>query len=250
MSATRPCTSARSGDSAARMRPRRRASSHRPGPHPVVAGGGRVALVEDEVDDLEHRGRAGPPARRPRGTSNGTLASARARLARTIRWATVGSGTRKARAISSVVRPPSRRNVSATRASGDSTGWQEVNTRRSRSSPTSSSRASSSASTTVVLLGAQLLAELVVLALEQLVPAELVDGPVLGRGHQPGARVVGHPRLGPLLEGRRPGRPGPAPRPGPTSRTMRARPAISRGGLDPPDRVDRAMRLGGRHRPQ
>ena len=29
------------------------------GPHPVVAGGRRVALVEDEVDDLEHRRQAG-----------------------------------------------------------------------------------------------------------------------------------------------------------------------------------------------
>ncbi len=26
--------------------------------HPVLAGGGRVALVEDEVDHLEHRGQA------------------------------------------------------------------------------------------------------------------------------------------------------------------------------------------------
>ena len=34
-----------------------------------------------------------------------------------MRWAMVGSGTRNARAISSVVRPPSRRSVSATRAS-------------------------------------------------------------------------------------------------------------------------------------
>ena len=47
--------------------------------------------------------------------------------------------TRKARAISSVVSPPSRRRVSATRASVESTGWQAVNTRRRRSSPTSSS---------------------------------------------------------------------------------------------------------------
>ena len=35
-------------------------------------------------------------------------------LARTSRWASVGSGTRKARAISGVVRPPSVRSVSAT----------------------------------------------------------------------------------------------------------------------------------------
>ena len=69
------------------------------------------------------------------------------RLARTMRCAMVGSGTRNARAISSVVRPPSRRSVSATRASVDSTGWHAVNTRRSRSSPISSARAASSAST-------------------------------------------------------------------------------------------------------
>src|ERR1700720_485076 len=56
-----------------------------------------------------------------------------------MRWATVGSGTRKARAISSVVRPESRRSVSATRASVESTGWQEMKTRRRRSSPTGSS---------------------------------------------------------------------------------------------------------------
>src|SRR6266849_2271785 len=55
----------------------------------------------------------------PRGTSKGTRASARVRLARTMRWATVGSGTRNARAISSVVRPPSKRRVSATRGPND-----------------------------------------------------------------------------------------------------------------------------------
>ena len=44
----------------------------------------------------------------PRGTSNGTCASASVRFARTMRCAMVGSGTRKARAISSVVSPPSK----------------------------------------------------------------------------------------------------------------------------------------------
>src|SRR5271156_3302302 len=56
-----------------------------------------------------------------------------------MRCATVGSGTRNARAISSVVKPPSRRSVSATRPSAGSTGWQAVNTNRKRSSPMSSS---------------------------------------------------------------------------------------------------------------
>ena len=41
------------------MRPRRSASSQRAGRIQVVAGGGGVALVEDEVDDLEDGGEAG-----------------------------------------------------------------------------------------------------------------------------------------------------------------------------------------------
>ena len=72
ISATRPCTSGSSrrqlGEDAAeaqRVLAQRR-------PHPVVAGGGRVALVEDQVDDLEHRGQARARARRRAGTSNGT----------------------------------------------------------------------------------------------------------------------------------------------------------------------------------
>src|SRR3989454_9214461 len=56
------------------------------------------------------------------------------RLARTSRWAMVGSEERKARAISRVVRPPSVRSVSATRDSMGRAGWQQVNMRRSRSS--------------------------------------------------------------------------------------------------------------------
>ncbi len=56
------------------------------------------------------------------------------RFARTIRWARVASGTRNARAISGVVRPPRVRRVRATRASSASAGWQQVKTSRSRSS--------------------------------------------------------------------------------------------------------------------
>ena len=56
------------------------------------------------------------------GTSNGTCLLASVCLARVIRLAIVASGARNPRAISSVVRPPSRRRVSAIRASVDSTG--------------------------------------------------------------------------------------------------------------------------------
>ena len=84
MSATRPWTSGSSGASPARMRPRRKASSHRPGRIQSSPARRRVALVEDEVDHLEH-GRQPSGQLVPRGTSKGTRASARVRFARTIR---------------------------------------------------------------------------------------------------------------------------------------------------------------------
>ncbi len=60
-------------------------------------------------------------------------------FAREMRWPIVGSGCRKARAISAVVRPPTRRSVSATRDWTLSTGWQATNISRSRSSAIASS---------------------------------------------------------------------------------------------------------------
>src|SRR5436190_1505842 len=59
-------------------------------------------------------------------------------FARTMRWASVAGGARKARAISSVVRPEISRSVSATCASAESDGWQHVKIRRSGSSAISS----------------------------------------------------------------------------------------------------------------
>src|SRR5439155_1190608 len=50
-------------------------------------------------------------------------------LARTMRWATVDGAVRKARAISSVVRPQTSRNVSAIGASGGRAGWQQADLR-------------------------------------------------------------------------------------------------------------------------
>ena len=68
------------------------------------------------------------------GTRNGIPASLILRLARTSRCAMVASGTRKARAISPVVSPPSVRRVRATCASAESAGWQQVKMSSSRSS--------------------------------------------------------------------------------------------------------------------
>ena len=91
-------------------------------PHPVVAGRRRVAFVEDQVDDFEDRRQPARRARRRAGLR--TAPSRRPASAWRGRCAARSSAseTRNARAISSVVRPPSSRSVSATRASVDSTG--------------------------------------------------------------------------------------------------------------------------------
>src|SRR5256714_857762 len=91
-----------------------------------------------------------PPSRSRRsaagGRSNGTPAAAIVFLPRVMRACTVGTGTRNARAISSLDRPPTTRRVSATRASGESTGWQLMNiSARTSSSILSGSIASSTA---------------------------------------------------------------------------------------------------------
>src|SRR4051794_1457379 len=66
-------------------------------------------------------------------------------FARTSRWAIVASGTRNARAMSVVVRPPSERSVSATWASVESAGWQQAKISASRSSGSSLISSASSA---------------------------------------------------------------------------------------------------------
>src|SRR5881296_1351376 len=93
----------------------------------------------------------------------------------------------------------------------------------------------------------ELVPELLVLAIEHLAAAQLVDRPMLRGGHQPGARVVRYARRGPALE-RRDERV--------MSQVLRhtyvAHHPRERGDqlrrLDPPDGVDRLMGLGCRHR--
>ena len=58
-----------------------------------------------------------------------------------MRCAIVGSGTRNARAISTVVRPATDRSVSAICCVRGSTGWQHMNSRMSMSSASSVSAA-------------------------------------------------------------------------------------------------------------
>jgi hypothetical protein len=88
--------------------------------------------------------------------------------------------------------------------------------------------------------------ELFVFALEPLVSTERIDRAMLRRGHEPRARIVRHARLRPTFERRherilrelfRP------PDVAHDPREARDEP----GRLDPPDRVDRAVRFRGLH---
>ena len=80
--------------------------------HEPVAARGVVALVEDQVDDGEDHAQA-VGEHVVRRDAIGDAGAAILRLARTIRCAIVASLTRNARATSAVLRPPSRRSVSA-----------------------------------------------------------------------------------------------------------------------------------------
>ena len=100
----------------------------------VVARRGRVALVEDEVEHLQHD--AQPLGALVVGRERGTSAPAVLIdcLARLMRCAIVASGTRNAAAISAVVSPPTARSVSASCDGGESDGWQHRNSSVSVSS--------------------------------------------------------------------------------------------------------------------
>ena len=143
---------------------------------------------------------ASTPARRSgrsasRGTRYGMPASRILALARTSRWAIVGSATRKAAAISAVVSPPSRRSVRATRASMARAGWQHVKIRRSRSS-----RHGTLLVGDVGAGGHQPRRLSLAVVARRLAPPP-VDRPVAGGGDDPPGGTGGHPRRRPPLDG-------------------------------------------------
>ena len=118
-------------------------------------------------------------------------ASAILRFARTIRLPIVGSATRKARAISPVVMPPSARSVSATRAGISSAGWQQVKISRSRSSTialSSSIDGSSCRASRRCQLGQPLGA-----IGHRPVPAQAIDRPPPRGGRDPRPRIGRNP---------------------------------------------------------
>ena len=119
------------------------------------------------------------------------------RFARESRRFIVSSGTRKARAISSVRSPPSARKVSATCASSPSAGWQQVKI--------SSSRSSGKRPLLHLVLHGLGHVEQARLRGERAVAAQAVDRAVAGGDREPGARVGRRAVARPALRGDREG---------------------------------------------
>ena len=158
------------------------------GANPAVAGGRGVPLGEDQVHDPEHARRAARSTRSDRAPRTEPAPRESVFFARTMRCCMVATGTRNMRAISSVLRPPTMRSVSATCASRERTGWQAVKTSRSRSS----SIGCQSSSTRL----RQVAGDRAVPVVEPLPAPPAVDRLALRDGREPGARIRGTPDSG------------------------------------------------------
>ena len=227
---------------------RRQLGEHAPEPQrlvaqvrarPVVAGGRRVALVEDEVDDLEHRGEA----RRE-------LVAA-GHLERHVRFRERALGAHDALRDGRLRDEEGARDLGRGEAAEQPQRERDPRLGGEHRVAAGEHEAEQVVADVVDLerarLGGErdleLAHELLLLALERRAAAQRVDRAVLGGGHQPGARVVRDARPRPRLQrgdervlrevlgeadvAHDPRQPGDQPR-----------------RLDPPDRVDRALRDG------
>ena len=113
-------------------------------------------------------------------------------FARLIRCAIVASGTRNARAISAVVRPPTARSVSGIADPGVSDGWQHRNRRTSESSSstTDDGDVPSRAATTRSRFDAGA------------IRPPRIDQPARGAAREPALRLLRDSRAGPAVGGR------------------------------------------------
>ena len=171
------------------------------GPHPVVTGGRRVAFVEHEINDFEHRREPG-----------GELVSARhfegdVRFGEgplgaddSLRDGRLGDEKRARDLVGGQTAEQAKRERDArfgreNRMTGDEHEAKKIVAHVVVEGRVEIERR-------CMLPGLDLAAELFMLALEHLVPAEKVDRAMLGGGHEPRARIVRDARLGPLLKRR------------------------------------------------
>ena len=171
------------------------------GAHPVVAGGGRVALVEDQIDDLEHR-------RQPRLE----LGAAR-HLERHLGVGERALGAHDPLLDRRLGGEKAARNLVGRESAEQAQRERDARFRREDRMARDEHEAKQIVADVVVdrrveigsaflLLPLQLDAELLVLSVEHLATTELIDGATLGGVHEPRARVIWDSRLGPLIERR------------------------------------------------
>ena len=181
--------------------PQRLAAERRP--HQVVAGSRRVPFVEDEIEDSKHR----------RQPSNALFATRylerhllRGERALGPDDALGDGGLRDEERPGNFVRrqaaeqPQRERDLRLGRehwVAGDEDEPEQIVADTIR--PLVDRRLEIGNG---LLFAGELAADLFVLALEPFGPAPVVDGPVLRRGHEPGARVARNARRRPLLERR------------------------------------------------
>jgi hypothetical protein len=122
-------------------------------------------------------------------------------LARTMRCASVGVAIRNAPAIASVVRPQTSRSVRAMRASSERLGWQQVKTRRSRSSSIASRASQRASQPGASSATASTCSAASSRATKRRSAAQAVDGAEAPGRDQPRGRVGRHPVGRPLLRG-------------------------------------------------
>ena len=210
MRATRPWTSASSRASSAKILPRRSASSQSCGriqSSPAVA---RIALVEDQVDDREHRRQPGCKliavrnleqhiflAQGPFGADD-PLGDGR------LRDQEGTSDFLGRQSAKQAQRERDARIGGKHRVAGGEHKAQEIvaNLIVERGIEIGLCR---------VLLDLELIAELPMFSFEQLVPAEKIDGAMFCGRHEPSAGIFRDARFGPLFEAAR-GPPGRGPR--------------------------------------
>ena len=217
-------------------------------PHPVIARGRRVALVEDEVDHLQDRGQPGlpflarrVPRREPprrRGPSWPVRSAARS---------SAPAARRRGRS-----RPCSARRAGATSArpgpAPASTGWQEMKISRSRSSSMSSATTRSKAAVPSSASASRTRPICAYLRSSSRLRRNWSIGPPLGHGHQPGARVGRHPCARPLLQGGDHGILGQFLGQADVPVGVPGQPGDEPGRLQPDHRLDRGVRLGAPHK--
>jgi hypothetical protein len=214
-------------------------------PNPVLAGGRRVALVEDQVDDLEHGGQAvgqlvaAGDLERHVGLGERALGADDALRDGRLRDEERSRDLRRRQAAQQAQRQRDARVAGEDGVAGQEDQAQDV--------VLHVVDLCDEVGLVELLEDLELAPDQLLLALQRDAAAQRVDAAALGGGHQPGPRVVRYARAGPLLErgdervlgqvlGHR------------HVADDASQPGDQPGRLDPPDGVDCAMGGGRRHR--